>query len=72
MRKHEYTIAQGDDAPKPGSDRPFAYRQVISLGVPANESGFERAEREARILGDELQNLFEKFEDSLPSLNFRL
>ncbi len=46
--------------PKPGSDRPFNYRQVISLGVPANAAGFERAEREARILGDELQS--EKFD----------
>lgn len=37
--------------PKPGSERPRPYQQKISLGVPANEDGFRRAEQEARLLG---------------------
>ena len=40
--------------PKPGSDRPVPYQQKISLGVPANEDGYRRAEQEARMLGAEL------------------
>jgi integrase len=36
--------------PKPGSDRPMSYQQKISLGLPANEDGFKRAEGEARLL----------------------
>jgi hypothetical protein len=40
--------------PKPGSDRPRPYQQVISLGLPANSDGFRRAEQEARILSGEL------------------
>jgi integrase len=42
--------------PKPGSDRPLPYQQVISLGLPANPDGFKRAEQEARILSGELIN----------------
>ncbi|MBW4441897.1 MAG: integrase [Plectolyngbya sp. WJT66-NPBG17] len=40
--------------PKPRSDRPKPYQQKISLGVPANESGFKHAEKEARLLGSRL------------------
>jgi integrase len=40
--------------PKPGSDRPKPYQQVISLRLPASEDGFKRAELEARLLGARL------------------
>ena len=37
--------------PKPGSGRPKLYQQKVSLGLPANENGFRRAEGEAQLLG---------------------
>jgi hypothetical protein len=40
--------------PKPGSDRSKPYQQKISLGLPANDDGFRRAEGEARRLGASL------------------
>lgn len=40
--------------PKPHIDRPMPYQQSISMGVPATEKGFKRAEEEARLLGSRL------------------
>ena len=47
---------QGTFPPKPGNDRPLPYQQQISLGLPASEEGFRRAENEARLIGAELVN----------------
>jgi integrase len=46
--------AQATFPPKPGSDRTIPYQQKISMGVPASEDGFERAEREAKLISAEL------------------
>lgn len=40
--------------PKPGDDRPHPYQQTIALGIPASETGFRRAEEEARRMGADL------------------
>lgn len=40
--------------PKPGSERPRAYQQVISLGLPVNEEGLRAAEQEALLLSARL------------------
>lgn len=40
--------------PKPGSQRPKPYQQVISLGLPASEEGFRAAEQEALLLSARL------------------
>lgn len=40
--------------PKPGSDRPLPYQQKISLGLPTSEDGFNKAEKEANLLGSAL------------------
>lgn len=40
--------------PKPNSDRENPYQQRISLGLPANEDGYRRAEQEAQLLGARL------------------
>lgn len=45
---------QGTFPPKPGSDRPQPYQQKFSLGLDCTESGFRRAESEARLIGAEL------------------
>ena len=45
--------------PKPGNDRPRPYQQKFTLGLPANEEGFRRAEQEARSISAEL--IQEKF-----------
>jgi hypothetical protein len=40
--------------PKPHSDQPKPYRQKVSLGVRATPAGLQHAERQARLLGAEL------------------
>lgn len=40
--------------PKPGDDWPKPYQQKLSLGLPANEDGFRKAELEAKLLGASL------------------
>lgn len=40
--------------PKPQSDRIKPYQQRISLGLPANEDGYRRAEQEAQLLSARL------------------
>ena len=47
---------QGTFPPKPGSDRPCAYQQQFTLGLPSNEDGFRRAEKEASLISAELIN----------------
>ena len=47
---------QGTFPPKPGSNRPSAYQQQFSLGLPDNGDGFRRAEQEARLISAELIN----------------
>jgi integrase len=47
---------QGTFPPKPGNDRPSPYQQQFSLGLPDNEDGFRRAEKEAQLISAELVN----------------
>jgi integrase len=47
---------QGTFPPKPGSDRPRAYQQQMSLRLPISPEGFQRAEKESRLIGAELLN----------------
>lgn len=46
---------RGTLPPKPGSSHGKAYRQKHSLGVKANPAGVQYAERQARLMGAQLQ-----------------
>lgn len=46
---------RGTFPPKPGSPQSKPYRQKISLGVKANPAGVQFAEKQARLMGAQLQ-----------------
>lgn len=51
VQRGETLSLQATLPPAPGCTRPKPYQQKISLGVPANDDGFKRAEAEAKLLG---------------------
>lgn len=46
---------RGTFPPKPGSVQAQAYRQKLALGVKANTAGVQHAEKQARLMGAQLQ-----------------
>jgi integrase len=55
-RRGDRLWLRGTFPPKPGSGRDKPYRQKVSLGVSASVAGVQHAEKQARLMGAQLQS----------------